>query len=180
MQAAIFVGVGLQAKSFDDLGAELGLPVAQLLALFNKTVRKLVAALTTTLEEAEGATLPPPAADDGVRRRWAAAALASLEDELDAGASASLAALQEKPQQQQRDWIADGDLAKYAIQGTDADWEAALAGGTRDGAPPRTVSGAGRRRVHGRRREGGRRQEGEAQREGGRREGEGSRKRKRG
>ena len=123
VQAAIFVGVGLQAKSFDDLGAELGLPVAQLLALFNKTVRKLVAALTTTLEEAEGATLPT-----------------SLDDELDAGASASLAALQEKQQQQQRDWIADGDLAKYAIQGTDADWEAALKGGTRDGAPPRTVS----------------------------------------
>ncbi len=63
-----------------------------------------------------------------------------MDDELDAGASASLAALQEKQQQQQRDWIADGDLAKYAIQGTDADWEAALKGGTRDGAPPRTVS----------------------------------------
>ena len=94
---------------------------------------------STTLEEAEGATLPPPAADDGAAA--AAAALpTSLEDELDAGASASLAALQEKQQQQQRDWIADGDLAKYAIQGTDADWEAALKGGTRDGAPPRTVS----------------------------------------
>ena len=140
VQAAIFVGVGLQAKSFDDLGAELGLPVAQLLALFNKTVRKLVAALTTTLEEAEGATLPPPAADDGGAAAAAAALPTSLDDELDAGASVSLAALQEKQQQQQRDWIADGDLAKYAIQGTDADWEAALKGGTRDGAPPRTVS----------------------------------------
>ena len=175
VQAAIFVGVGLQANR-STTSAPSSAFVAQLLALFNKTVRKLVAALTATLEEAEGATLPPPAADDGGAAAAAAGAPRWTTGSMPA--SASLAALQEKQQQQQRDWIADGDLAKYAIQGTDADWEAALKGGTRDGAPPRTVRSRAptRQRATARRRAAARRQ---AQREGGRREGEGG-ERKRG
>ncbi|KAI9002143.1 GNAT acetyltransferase 2-domain-containing protein [Hyaloraphidium curvatum] len=40
LQAAILVGIGLQKKSIDDLEAELGLPAAQLLALFTKVCRK--------------------------------------------------------------------------------------------------------------------------------------------
>ena len=40
VQAAILLGLGLQHKSVEGLQGELGLPVSQLLALFNKLVRR--------------------------------------------------------------------------------------------------------------------------------------------
>jgi N-acetyltransferase 10 len=41
LQAALLLGMGLQYKTVDALEAELGLPANQLLALFNRAVRKL-------------------------------------------------------------------------------------------------------------------------------------------
>ena len=40
-QAAILMGMGLQHKSVDIIAGEINLPVAQVLALFNKSIRKL-------------------------------------------------------------------------------------------------------------------------------------------
>ncbi|GBG32874.1 RNA cytidine acetyltransferase [Hondaea fermentalgiana] len=45
LQRAILLGMGLQRKSVDDLGSEYDMPGSQLLALFNKSVRKLHGAL---------------------------------------------------------------------------------------------------------------------------------------
>jgi len=39
-QAAILLGVGLQYKSFDDISKELNIQTNQLLALFNKLMKK--------------------------------------------------------------------------------------------------------------------------------------------
>lgn len=41
MQSAILLGTGLQHKTVDVLVTELDLPANQLLALFNKAIRKL-------------------------------------------------------------------------------------------------------------------------------------------
>lgn len=41
MQSAILLGIGLQHKTVDVLVTELDLPANQLLALFNKAIRKL-------------------------------------------------------------------------------------------------------------------------------------------
>eukprot|EP01045_Picozoa_sp_COSAG04_P054797 COSAG04_NODE_24696_length_318_cov_0.707763_1_plen_106_part_11 len=41
VQCAVFIGVGLQYRTVDEIAAELDVPVNQLLALFNKLIRKL-------------------------------------------------------------------------------------------------------------------------------------------
>lgn len=40
-QAAILIGIGLQHKSVEIISNEINLPVGQILALFNKSVRKV-------------------------------------------------------------------------------------------------------------------------------------------
>ena len=42
MQMALLAGVGLQHKTIDQLESELNLPQSQLLALFNKTIKKII------------------------------------------------------------------------------------------------------------------------------------------
>jgi N-acetyltransferase 10 len=44
-QTAIVLTIGLQHKEMDDAAKELGLPTPQVMALFNKAVRKMHAAL---------------------------------------------------------------------------------------------------------------------------------------
>lgn len=50
-QAAILLGMGLQGKTVERLGTELDVPVNQLLALFNKAVKKIVAQLNSICEK---------------------------------------------------------------------------------------------------------------------------------
>ncbi|EOD28649.1 hypothetical protein EMIHUDRAFT_314847 [Emiliania huxleyi CCMP1516] len=122
VQAAILVGVGLQGDrrpaasatsdtgaTFDSLSAELGLPVSQLLALFNKLMRKLVAPLQAEAAKAEEASLPAPSA-----AREASAHLQPLGGD--------------EAARKQQEWLEDGALARYEIKGTEEDWEEALAG----------------------------------------------------
>jgi len=49
--------MGLQYKSVDDIAAELTLPVDQVLALFNKSLRKISQHFRSTQEKAIGTTL---------------------------------------------------------------------------------------------------------------------------
>ena len=50
--------MGLQSKTIDELQAELELPGSQLLALYNKAIRRIVASLRAVLDEDVGSTLP--------------------------------------------------------------------------------------------------------------------------
>ena len=128
VQAAILLGLGLQHKEIDEIGKELGLPGSQILALFNKAVRKMVGTLRKIVEDAESTTLPhtsEDAAAAGVALKPLAGG--SLDAELDAGAAASLQKLQDDQARKQAEWLdADGELSRYAIKGSDADWDAAL------------------------------------------------------
>lgn len=55
LQLAVLLAVGLQHRNVDSLGIELDLPVNQVLAFFNKTVRRITAGLRGLLEsQAEG------------------------------------------------------------------------------------------------------------------------------
>jgi N-acetyltransferase 10 len=136
VQGALLLGLGLQHKTLDELGAELSLPASQLLALFNKAVRRIVGTLKKVVEDAEAATLPHTAADADAAAsalRPLQAADGGLDDELGKGAAASLHALQEEQKRKQAEWLdGDSELARYAIKGSDADWDAALGG---DGKP---------------------------------------------
>merc|ERR1719329_6789 len=133
VQAAILLGAGLQSKSFEELEKELGLPVSQLLALFNKAVRKMTASLQAVLEAREEATLPAPSA-----MADATAHMAPLAAHL----VAKLAAAQ---QEQQALWLEGEGLSQYAIRGTDDDWAAALPQG-RSAVPPKHLSVKGEAR----------------------------------
>merc|ERR1712083_972871 len=50
VQLAILVGQGLQHKTVDDVTGELELPASQLLALFNRSIRKLSGVLRRIME----------------------------------------------------------------------------------------------------------------------------------
>ena len=50
-QAAILLGIGLQYKSFDEIAAELNIQVNQLLAMFNKMIKKFVSQIRNLYEQ---------------------------------------------------------------------------------------------------------------------------------
>ncbi len=92
VQSSILLALGLQRKTVEDVEAELQLPVAQSLALFVKTIRKMTKALAEVQKQAIEETLPDrehAAKAAKVLRslpeaQAAAAAPENLADELDA------------------------------------------------------------------------------------------------
>jgi len=143
----------LQHKKVEALAKELGLPVGQLLALFNKSIRKLSRHLRRLCEEQAGREMAPElaAARAGERRAAARAAAASAEggaalaasheDEQSAAGAAVLGAATglEAKQQAMLDQL---DLGKYQVGGSDAAWDTALAGSraVKGGKAPATLS----------------------------------------
>eukprot|EP00980_Cylindrotheca_fusiformis_P011822 scaffold2816_cov121-Cylindrotheca_fusiformis.AAC.38 len=131
VQAAILCGIGVQHRDVDSLTTELGLPSNQLLAMFNKAVRKLSIALNNVVIQKETEALL-----SGEKRMKAQQAVESMRDvveqtlEEDATAAATDAmdgllrsevALPEKVAN-------DESLMQYAIKGSDEQWEKALKG----------------------------------------------------
>lgn len=57
LQAAVLVAVGLQHRDVDSISAELDLPANQILAFFNKTVRKVASFLRALVEQHAAKTL---------------------------------------------------------------------------------------------------------------------------
>merc|ERR1712070_1026718 len=57
VQAAILCGIGVQNRDVDCLTKELGLPSNQVLAMFNKAIRKVSIALNSIVEEKEKESL---------------------------------------------------------------------------------------------------------------------------
>lgn len=140
VQAAILLGLGLQHKSVDALASELGLPGSQLLALFNKAIRRILAAIRQVEEASEGATLPLQEDVDAAGSAFKPMS-ERLSDELDAGAKESLEAMRREQARKQAAWLSEveggSELARYAVKGSDADWAAALGSA---GAAPGHVS----------------------------------------
>lgn len=132
-QAAILLGLGLQHKTVSDVGPELKLESKQVLALFNKSVRKAVKYLRSIEEEhVSGAlNLPPRSAASATALRRPLTQ--SLEDELHDGQRQVSRELAEK----QKKLMSDMDLSEYAIGGTDEQWSSALGG---EGKVKTTVS----------------------------------------
>jgi N-acetyltransferase 10 len=70
-QAAILASMGLQRRELGEVAASLGLPSNQVLALFNKALRKLHGHLRAAKEARVARALPLPAAGGGVGIRAA-------------------------------------------------------------------------------------------------------------
>lgn len=111
--------MGLQHKSVDGLTGELELPANQLLALFNRAVRKLSAVVRGVLEQEIEARIQQKGGAGG------GAGLPSLEAELEDGARDEELRQREKA----KTMFVSQDLSQYAVKGSEGDWSAALGTG---------------------------------------------------
>jgi len=144
VQSALLCGIGLQHKTVDSLTGELGLPSNQVLAMFNKAVRKISLALNGVLEEKEKQALL-----GGKNRKKAEQAVEKMRDvsrktlEEDAKDMAkeamdSFNASQEVALPPE---IAENpELMQYVVKGSKEQWDKALDGKDLDTDGPATVS----------------------------------------
>ncbi len=118
LQRAILMSLGLQHQSIDALVSELNVPSNQLLALFNKSMRKFSTAFYSILEadvvETMKTDIPAPKTMEPT--------IVSLSDDL---ADAKDHVLK---QMKQKELLEGLNLHKYAVKGNDADWAEALSG----------------------------------------------------
>lgn len=128
VQAALLCGLGLQNRSVDSLTSELSLPGNQVLAMFNKAVRKLSIALNSILEEKEKSALiggdARKKAEDTADRMKDVAEKSLDEDVADAAADALKT--MEESNEAASSIAKNGDLMQYAIKGSDEQWSKIL------------------------------------------------------
>ena len=157
VQAALLCGMGLQHKGVDDLTAELGLPINQTLAMFNKAVKKMSLAFHNLLVEEESRGL---LGGDDMRRaeekiRTIGNAVGqTLEEDAAEGAATAMEALTQRQKgldvggKNERKGagvdsgvtgtriipeINDPEIMRYALKGTDEEWANAIKGGVDSG-----------------------------------------------
>lgn len=117
------LGIGLQRKSVEDLEKELQLPPNQMLAMFNKIIKKLI----NLLEEINVKQVDKMLFKTGTEKNGSVVAdkmkplEQSLEDELN---EASLRVKREEAEQKKQ--LLGVDLKQYEIKGTEKEWVDAL------------------------------------------------------
>jgi N-acetyltransferase 10 len=139
VQRAILLAIGLQRKAVDDLEKELNLPVAQVLAMFIKTIKKFTNAFRTVERAAAEKELPPEPRQTGngdMNGDKFMPLERDLGEEIEEAGDEVVSALKEK----QRELINSLDLEKYALGGTDEDWTDALSSRRKDVAEGMVVS----------------------------------------
>ena len=109
--------MGLEHKTVDVLTTELELPANQLLALFNRSIRKLSGVLRGVLEQEIESRIGDKVVG-GME-------LGSLDRELEDGAAEEEARQREKA----KSMLVSQDLTQYIVKGSEKDWSSALAGG---------------------------------------------------
>ncbi|XP_032917393.1 RNA cytidine acetyltransferase [Catharus ustulatus] len=114
-QSALFLGIGLQHKSLDQLEKELELPSSQLMGLFNRIIRKVVQLFNAVQEKAVEEQMA--ATKDVVMEPT----LKSLNDDLEEAAKE----FQEKHKQEVLK-LKEMDLTQYIIRGDDEEWDEVL------------------------------------------------------
>merc|ERR1719470_218794 len=121
VQLAILAGPGLQHKTVDQLTAELELPASQLLALFNRSIRKLSSVLRGIMEG--GIEEKLTAVESGLVGK--VAGLPSLGMEL----SDAAIELEAKQKAEAKELFVNKNLSEYVIKGSETEWNQALQGG---------------------------------------------------
>ena len=130
VQSAILCGLGVQNRVVDSLTKELGLPSNQVLAMFNKAIRKISIALYNIVEEKEKESLL-----GGDKRKKAQEAADNMKDvaektlEEDANEAAKDAIKEYNAANSLPVSVTnDKSLMQYAIKGSDEQWEKILDG----------------------------------------------------
>ncbi|CAK9804768.1 RNA cytidine acetyltransferase [Anthophora plagiata] len=122
VQSAILLGLGLQHKTVDKLSEELDLPASQLLALFNRIIRKFVQCLNRIAENFIETTMMKTEINNETVQLNPINGK-SLHDELETAAKELKA-----KQKAELEKLKKENLEQYAIKGTDTDWNDALSG----------------------------------------------------
>ncbi|KAG8283704.1 N-acetyltransferase 10 [Homalodisca vitripennis] len=122
VQAALLLGMGLQHKIVDSLSSELELPASQLLGLFNRSTRRMVAFLVALVEGAVAETLLAPSRPSDTPQR-----LQSLHSELNQAADEL-----KKKQSEELKKLKKENLSQYAIKGSESEWDKALSKGSKN------------------------------------------------
>jgi N-acetyltransferase 10 len=121
-QQAILLGIGLQHKSVTELCDELGVSSVQILALFNKAVRKLSMHLKALEEQDAAKDIADPAQSKKKKRLPGAGAIKETVDrELSSAGQKATKEMRNK----QKKMLHDLSLGQYEIRGNDADWDSA-------------------------------------------------------
>jgi len=143
VQSALLCGMGLQHKGVDDLTAELALPINQVLAMFNKAVKKMSLAFHNLLVEEESRGL---LSGDAMKKaevkvhKIRDVVGQTLEEDAAEGAAEAMKVLMNQQKQQETKVehnsgvtgtrlppeINDPEIMKYALKGTDEEWANAL------------------------------------------------------
>uniref|UniRef100_A0A7S0T2X9 N-acetyltransferase domain-containing protein n=1 Tax=Mantoniella antarctica TaxID=81844 RepID=A0A7S0T2X9_9CHLO len=124
-QSAILLSLGLQHKEMDDVARALGLPTQQVMALFNKAVRKMHGALRAGKEREVEAEMPTAMIPK----------LKPLEVGLDEDLEDGAAKVNEALRAKQKELLEEAGLERFAIAGQETDWDAALSGGAKKKVP---------------------------------------------
>ncbi|KAJ8331396.1 N-acetyltransferase 10 [Batrachochytrium dendrobatidis] len=135
VQASIFIGIGMQKKTVEELEVELGLPVSQILALFGKAVKKFSIYLNGLVEM--GVTQDVNSKIDNSKvfksdmngsnseardmlddEAWDPIKM-TLDEDLDEAGNEAMSQFKEK----QREMINSLNLSRFEIGGDDQDWQ---------------------------------------------------------
>ncbi len=130
LQAALLCGIGLQNRDVDSLTAELKLPSNQVLAMFNKAVRKISLALNTVLEEEEQASLlggEERQKAEKTAERMRNVAEQTLDEDTAESAQVAMNKMN-KDSSLPPEIARDDDIMQYAVKGSDEQWTKALNG----------------------------------------------------
>jgi len=133
LQGALLCAIGLQNKGVDDVTKEIGLPANQILAMFNKAIRKLSIAFNDVVEKDERSKLL--SGEDRSKAEKKASKLKdvsrqTLDEDAEEGAKDAMEALStgQMTSNLPSEVAGDADIMKYAIKGSDTDWNDALKG----------------------------------------------------
>jgi N-acetyltransferase 10 len=131
VQAAILCGLGIQNRDVDALTSELGLPSNQVLAMFNKAVRKISIALNSVVEEKEKQSLL-----GGEKRLVVQKAVQGMRDVAEktlaedaADAAKDVMKTFSGDKSLPPEIANDSSLMQYAVKGSDEQWSKVLESG---------------------------------------------------
>jgi N-acetyltransferase 10 len=130
LQAALLCGIGLQSRDVDSITSELNLPSNQVLAMFNKAVRKLSLALNSVLEEEEKASLlggKDRAKVEKAADRMRNVAEKTLDEDAQEAAQVAMSKLN-RDSSLPPEIARDDDIMQYAVKGSEEQWSKALDG----------------------------------------------------
>ncbi|ORX99520.1 DUF699-domain-containing protein [Basidiobolus meristosporus CBS 931.73] len=134
VQSAILLAIGLQRKSVDDVEKEMNLPSSQILALFTKIIRKVTGCfreLKTQEIESEVSSIPSlmqaksKSVNKSAKKVDDEEAWDPVQESLDQDIGEAGNEVINQLREKQKELIGTLDLEKYAIEGDEADWEAA-------------------------------------------------------